>query len=439
MALWLLVLCAAPFVLALVLVCLRDPMRVALPIYAALIPFGGALSVGPSRYGSLSSLVGILLAGGLLLQLVTARRAAPRLSMSVPIWLLFLGVAGATTLWTIDRSATISGIAVLASLIVVYALVAVNHVDRTIVRRTENGLLLGAVASVCYGLYQLIILGGFPGDTPGAGITPDGRFGNDLLGPGVQAISLLLPLVIALNRVFQETDRRLRARNGLVAALILTGVLMTGSRAGAIAVGIVLVTLALASPRRARNGLLACTAVGVAVVALVWVYHPAGLAVRTFDTVTSSSGRTDIWEVGLSACTEYCPVGAGWGTYPQVYAETQAFVPGARVLVGNQGSYQAHNLWLLAAVELGIAGLILLTWGLGTALYEALRLPGELRGPPLSAVVGLIFGVVFLSSMEFKFFWMLLIMIALYRNLAAAEAAEAEQSSSARSPRSVQS
>jgi O-antigen ligase len=89
------------------------------------------------------------------------------------------------------------------------------------------------------------------------------------------------------------------------------------------------------------------------------VYQPAGVASRSFDSATSSSGRTDIWQVGLAACSDYCAFGSGWGTYPQVYAETQASVPGARVLVGDQGSYQPHNLWLLAIVELGLPGLLL--------------------------------------------------------------------------------
>ena len=101
--------------------------------------------------------------------------------------------------------------------------------------------------------------------------------------------------------------------------------------------------------------------------ALVWTTHPFGLAERTFASATSSSGRLDIWQVGLAACADYCGIGSGWGTFPDVYAETQATVPGARVLTGEEGSYQAHNLWLLAIVELGVAGLLLLLIGLGSA------------------------------------------------------------------------
>lgn len=421
---WLAALVALPMALALAVICIREPVRWALPIFAALVPFGQALSIGPSRFGSVSSLVGFLVIVGLALQLVRNRQAAQRLSLSVPIWLLFLATACATTLWTIDLAATLQGLLVLGSLVVLYVLVSISHVDRDGLRRTENGVLVGGVAVVCYGLYQLLVLGGFPGDRPGEGITPDGRFGNDLIGPGVEAVALLLPLAIAVNRAFSEGSTLARLGNVGTGALMLWGVLMTGSRAGTLAAVVVLLVLAVSGPRRARGPLTVWLGVALAAGAVVWLYHPAGVATRTFDTALSSSGRVDIWRVGLKACPTYCAFGAGWGAYPDVYAETQASVPGARVLVGKGGSYQAHNLWLLAVVELGVAGFLLLTWGLLAGLREASRLPRAVRGPPLAALAGLVVAVFFLSSMEFKFFWMTLIMVALNRQVYAEGVAE---------------
>jgi O-antigen ligase len=409
---------AVPVGAAVAVICLREPLRVALPLFASLVPFGGALSVVASPFGSLSSLAGMLLGAGLLLRFMVGGRTVMRLSAAPGVWLLFLGVVTATTLWSIDRPVTLRGLAVLASLVGVYVLVAVSRVDRVVVRRTENGLVVGATAAVCYGLFQLVVLGGFPSDRPGAGITAEGRFGNDLIGPNVLAVSLLLPMVITLSRAVREAGRWRTTGNLMLSGLMLLGVLMTGSRTGALAVGVVLLVLASTSPREGRRPILISTAVAGTVVAFVWIFHPAGIAERTFETAASPSGRTDIWEVGFTACSTYCATGSGWGTYPQVYAETQAAVPGARVLSGDKGAYQPHNLWLLAVVEAGIAGLLLLGWGFGLAILDALRLPRDLRGPPLSAVTGLVFAVFFLSSMEFKFFWMMLMMIALYRNLA---------------------
>ena len=101
-------------------------------------------------------------------------------------------------------------------------------------------------------------------------------------------------------------------------------------------------------------------------------------------------------------------------------------MPGARVLTGEEGSYQPHNLWLLAVVELGVAGFVLLTLGLAVGAYQALKLPPDYRPAAVGAVVGLAVGVLFLSSLEFKMFWLALMLVTLYRNVVAAEEVEAQ-------------
>jgi O-antigen ligase len=415
----LLIAVAAPLLLGFAVICLREPLRVALPVYTALIPFGGLVSLGSSPFSSASSLLGLLLGAGLTAQLMAGRRLAPRLSAAVPVWTVFLGLAAATTLWTINRSVTLLGLAVLASLVLVFLLVAISDVDRSIVRRTESALLLGSSIAILYGFYQLLFQGGLADDS--GGIEQGGRFGNGMLGPNILAVTLLIPFAIALNRAFNPRDPGRQLPNSALAALMLSGVLMTGSRTGTLGAGIVVVVMIVAFPRGGRRGLGAALVVGALATVLVWTLHPLGLAERTFASATSSSGRLDIWEVGLAACADYCGIGSGWGTFPDVYAATQATVPGARVLTGEEGSYQPHNLWLLAVVELGIAGLLLLTIGLAVSLYQAFKLPPEFRPAAVGSTAGLIIGVFFLSSMEFKMFWLALMLVALYRNVATAE------------------
>ena len=415
---------AAPLLLGLTIVCVREPLRVALPIYTALIPFGGLLAVGTSPFASASSLMGLLLGAGLLAQFATGRRFAVSLTASIPIWTAFLGLAAATTFWTVNRSVTLVGLGVLASLVVIFLLVAVSDVDRAVVRRTETSLLVGSAAAVGYGLFQLLVGGGLAGEA--GALEEGGRFGNGLLGPNILAVTLLIPFAIALNRAFNPGDPGRRAVNVPLAALMLAGVLMTGSRTGTLGAGVVVVAMVVAFPRGARRDLVAVLVVGAAASALVWTLHPFGIAERTFASATSSSGRLDIWQVGIAACADYCGVGSGWGTFPDVYAETQATVPGARVLTGDEGSYQPHNLWLLAVVELGVAGLVLLTLGLAVVAYQAFRLPPDYRPGALGSVAGLVVGVFFLSSLEFKMFWLALMLVTLYRNVVTAEEVAAQ-------------
>jgi O-antigen ligase len=421
-----LLLVAAPVLLGGLVVLLRQPMRWALPVYAVWMPFGGLLAVGTSRFGSLSSVLGVILGVGLVLQLMGERRHGVRISATVPLWLLFLAVAAGTVLWSISPSETSAGFLILSSLVLIYVFVACNQVDREILTRTENGLIVGGALCTLYGFAQFLFLGGFPNDpTAGPGSGSTGRFGNDMLGPNNQAIALLLPLLFTLSRSVTMQERSKRVLNAALSALLLIGILMTGSRGGVLATFVSLIVLALSNPV-GRRTLFKYAAGAIVVIALVWVYHPGGIADRTVST-TSSSGRTDIWRVGLAACPRYCPVGAGWETFPDVYAATQASVPGAAVLVGQGGSYQPHNVWLLVAIELGLPGLVIFAAVLMVTFYEGLRLPVSLRGPPLSGFIATIFGALFLSNLEYKFFWMALIMVALSRNLALVEAKAARE------------
>jgi O-antigen ligase len=416
----LLALALAPVALAAAVLMIQRPLALALPAFAATLPFGALLSVGSSRFTSLSSLVGLILVVGLLLHLVVGERAAGPMSPTVPLWLLFLGAAGATTMWSLDASTTAIGFVLLGSLVAIYLFVSMSRVDRETLRRTENGLLVGGIAVTCYGLAQLLLLGGFPAHVTGGAVEPAGRFGNDLLGPDNEAVALLLPMLIAATRAVTHESRRSRTAYLGVAALMLLGILMTGSRGGILATVVSLLTLAIAS-RWGRGRLLTYAALGLTIAAVVLLAHPLGIGDRTVAT-TSSSGRTDIWRVGLAACPQYCPIGSGWETFPLVYAQKQASVPDAEVLVGKGGSYQAHNVILLVAIELGLPGLILLLVVLGATVADALRLPANLRGPPLAALLGTYAAAMFLSNLEYKFFWMALTMVALSRNVGQDEA-----------------
>ena len=57
----LLALVLAPFALAAVVVMLQRPLSVALPAYAAALPFGSLVSVGSSRFTTLASVLGLVL------------------------------------------------------------------------------------------------------------------------------------------------------------------------------------------------------------------------------------------------------------------------------------------------------------------------------------------------------------------------------------------
>jgi len=404
---------AIPLLAAFLVVSFREPVRIALPLYAALIPFGSALSIGSSVFGSVSSLLGMALGLALLLQLVTLRRSARRIPPDLPVWLAFLGVTGATVFWSVAPELTRDGFLVLGSQILLYVLVVLAGISRAELARTEHALIIGGVLAALFGVTQLLFLGGLP---TGEGASP--RFGEGLLGPNNQAAAFLLPTAIALARVASEQGRR-RWRFAGATTVLLIGVVLTGSRGGLLATILVLLTMVLVT-RRGRSALIAYFVAGSLLLATILVVNPAGVGQRQVSAGQNSSGRSDIWAVGFSACRTYCLTGSGWGTFPRVYAAERASVPDARVI--KRGVYfEPHSIWLLASVEAGLLGLLLLVVGLGLSLATALRLPAHLRGPPLAALLGTVFAGFFLSNLEFKFFWMALIYVALCYQVAQAE------------------
>ncbi len=408
-----LVAASLPLLVAYLVAVLRDPLRYALPPYAVSLPFSSLLSVGPGPFGSASSLLGLLLGGALLLQLATTRRSSARLSLVVPIWLTFLGLCSASFFWSIAPTVTVDGVLVLASLVVLFVALALTEFDRVALRRFETSVILGGLLVVGYGLFQLVFAGGLP-SLGGAE-----RFGKDLLDANNQAASLLLPLAVAAARVLTGS-RAARMVHAVATVLLILGILMTGSRGGLLASVVLLAAVVvLSAARRALKASLAVAA--VLFLAVVLVVQPGGIGARQLEQ-SDSSGRSDIWTVGFHACREYCMTGAGWGTFPTVYKEELASVPEAKVQPGRV-EYQPHNIFLLAVVEAGILGLVLVVLGFGTGLVTAVRLPRALRGPPAAALLGNLVSSFFLSNLEYKFFWAMLAYIVMSESVAAAERA----------------
>jgi O-antigen ligase len=194
---------------------------------------------------------------------------------------------------------------------------------------------------------------------------------------------------------------------------------MTGSRGGTLAC-VVTVGAVVVFCSASRTSKVALTVAAMLLLAAVVAFQPAGVGSRQVARTDSSSGRSDIWRVAAHACPQYCLTGAGWGTFPVVYGLELEQVPTARVLV--QGvAYQPHDIFLLALMEAGLPGLLLLVAGLAAALFGAMRLPRSLRAPPTAALVGTIVSSIFLSNLEFKFVWAALAYPAMCGAVAAAE------------------
>ena len=412
----------SPLVVAYVVACFRDPVRYALPPYAILIPFGSSFRLAPGPFGGVSSLLGLLLGAALLTQLITTRRGSVRIPLAVPVWLAFLAVSGFSLFWSIAPVATFLDFRILASQVLLMVALVLTKFDERTLRFFATSLMAGGVAVVCYGLAQITLLGGLPGRRTGPGDGPP-RFGDDLLGANNEAAALLLPLAVAASRALTESGRS-RVVHGAATLLLLLGILMTGSRGGLLGAFVVFVIVLWSGVApRARKVTIAVTV--TLLMALALVFQPFGFGRRQVENSTNSSGRTDIWLVGAQACPLYCLGGAGWGAFPTVYQQELSSTPEARVQPRG-ATFEPHSIFLLAVIELGLPGLVLLVVGLTVAVVSAWRLPVRMRAPPLAALLSTVVSSFFLSNMNFKFFWAVIAYVAIAETVAASAAPRGE-------------
>lgn len=389
----------APLLLALAVAGGRRPERVLLPLYAVAAPFGSGASLPlglPKEFTSISSLLLLLLLAALGGQVVLLGSQARLPITSIPVWLGMLGLLVATAAWSVDSSRTLLALPIIASLITLFCLVSQRRITDEQVRVVGNGALVGGIAAAFYGIY-----GALTGTLQTADTTSP-RFGSDLLGANHTAAALMLPVAIALWRCFGARSAKRRLGYLCVVGLIVVAIALTGSRGGILALAATYATVSLHA-RRPAPALVGGAFLAAALLAAS-LYGAAGIGARETE---SSSGRLDIWKIGLSACQDYCLQGSGWGTFPEVYATYAPSVSSAKVL--RRGTaFESHNVFLQLVVETGITGLLLFLIGVALAVRQVWRLPRSVRAPPLGAIIGLLVTSFFLSNFEFKYFWLVL-------------------------------
>lgn len=181
---------------------------------------------------------------------------------------------------------------------------------------------------------------------------------------------------------------------GVLAAVALLTLLLTGSRSGLL-LAVVAIATALAifmrsresAPRGSSPSLRGSRLMLVAVLLLVTmllvafaVYFARAEAIeRLIATDDSEEMRFRAWVPILGAVRDYFPLGAGLGSFVEVFQIAEP-----RELLNSSYLNHAHNDWLEWVLETGLLGLILLAGGIGAWFFQLVRLlrakAGETEG-----------------------------------------------------------
>lgn len=295
------------------------------------------------------------------------------------------GASATTQAIGFERDPSVVGLLRLMTYLAVFVLAASLPEHAGEARRILAGIICAAIAVTVFGLVATTI----NRLTPYTGLAvwvpnPDGLFTGTFTNGNNYAtyagISALAALVLAIppprapefrESAAQRWRRRLRELSGpralWFAALLLlvTGVILTGSRAGAASLLIGLLTVALAYARGIRRFGYAL-AIIVALIALV-VTMPGGdkLIFRTGQFIaTAENSRREIWEITIGAIELRPWLGWGLGSYADLFF---VFQPAS---FSSLYADKAHNTYLELAFELGIPAAAML---LSAVLWIVLR------------------------------------------------------------------
>jgi len=379
------------------------PVETALGGYAFLIPFDSVNVIGGSETGiSLTWIVGT----GALLVLILTGLAYDRLQTpprAALWWAGFIIWSAASILWAVNPQQVVRRLPTALSLFLLYLVVVCIQVRKRELSRIALMVIAGGCVASAYASFTFV-QGGMVDRT-------SLEIGNDNADPNQFAVSLLLPLSLAVGEFLSSPTKVLRYLMLAATALISLGVLFTMSRGAVIA--IMVMTAVYFRHLRFTWRML----VPVAVLTCALATMPGTFFSRFEESSsTGGAGRIYIWQAGVASLQQYAAAGAGLENFEEAY---QSYAGWAKRFRGFQRG--AHNIYLAIVVELGIFGLLLALLAIRSHLHSVRELQAVFRGKPIpmmvvashAACLGLLTAGFFLDILWRKSFWLAWVFLAL--------------------------
>ena len=271
------------------------------------------------------------------------------------------------------------------------------------VQKLLTVLVVFAFIAATYGFAIDPSASGASGGDPAAELN---RLGGSIGDPNRFAAKVLPGAIIAIALAFIAKSLAARVFFSGAAVVGMIAVLLSLSRGGLIAAGVVCLAAPLVvAGARGRVAVVSFTAIALAVVAL-FVLTPPESRQRITES-DGGNGRTDIWKVGWRMVEAHPANGIGAGNYegtsihyliqPGAILRDEYFVTAPKV---------AHNSYLHVLAELGAIGLglylTIIVMAMG-CLYRASQIARRLRERKLMILSHAIFLAV-LSALVANFF-----------------------------------
>jgi hypothetical protein len=391
-----------------VYVAFRAPLLFPFGLYLILVPFDPLLSFSGDVGPTLTRYVGMLTAAALIVGMLLRRHvyAPPR---SWFAWSAAVGFMVLTSLWSINVEHTMLS---LQQMLQVFGLATLLALYPLRIGDLKNIFRIVIASAVLAALYSDWFARG------NADAFELGRLvvysGNLYLDPNVFGATFLLPISLVVTAFLAERRLTMRLLYGGLFALFTVTLLLCASRGALIALGIIVVYLAI----RTANylGLSIVGACGVALsLAIPSVWTRFAILQQS-----GGSGRADVWAVGIHALREGAWLfGVGFGSFADAYSQNllesvQPYFSGwDRV---------AHNLILQSWVETGIFGLalVLFPWWCSFRQNAGIKAGEPLYAERLAveaAILALFWDSLTIDMLYHKYLWVAFALAMLIANV----------------------
>lgn len=391
----------------LVYVSIKKPFLFPFGAYVFLLPFDSISSItGSTKVVTLTRILGILTILILFLK-GTFENKLKRPDAVTIWWILFMLYGVLSILWAVKPEYVIGRIQTAVGLLLLYLIIASYKFQKDEYEIIKYCILIGAFIAATISIYAFT--SGFFHQRASL------SFGGMEANPNGLAFSLLLPISICLEQIMKKNNKTIRSIFAFILTVIIFCVIITGSRANMIAVGIIFIIYISFTRRRIA---LAITLIIIGMILIQLIpdvfYERWGKVIET-----GGSGRLDIWYVAWKTLEKYWLIGAGLSNFPEAYTEYASYAPNFAGI--NRAS---HNIYIGTFVELGIIGFILLILAIWKhyRLLQSRFIQRDISQIMLKAA----FWAILLSSsfndrVWDKRFWLLWMMILMYSNVSRRE------------------
>ncbi len=386
----------------LVYLALEHPILFPYGLYIGLMPYDVLLVVHTNS--TLTKMLGETTGVLCLFYCLRARRISPIRSPLVALVLLLVWMS-VSSLWSVNSDATMTWLPSYFGLALLYGALALMPVSLNDFKFSLGIVAFAFAVAAIFGIHAFYHDPTFRAVAEADPQRLSLKLGDSQIDQNHFANAFLFPIAILITALLRTNWLSLKALCSVGIGLMVTTMLMSGSREAVLALVIMIAYFLW----RGRNRLQLVALASICTITAL--PFSSSLATRFADSFSHrhfGEPRFGIWAVGITAMKHYWFLGSGIGTFPDVYSRFYLAVASVHP---DGWDRPAHDLFIHYTVETGIVGMALIGWFL-IANFTMLR--GIDRDHPLhdyrvmieASLIGILTVSLFIDLFTYKYAWL---------------------------------